>query len=132
VDRERIVYFGESLGSAVALRLAVEHPPAALILRSPFTSLADIGRHHYPLLPVRLLLRDRFASLDRAPQLRSPVLVIAGGGDTIVPIEYTRRLYAAIPGPKALVELPLADHNDDELLAGDEMIHAMLRFVGPL
>jgi len=132
VDRERIVYFGESLGSAVAFRLALEQPPKGLILRSPFTSLADIGRHHYPLLPVRLLLRDRYASLDSAHQLRSPVLVIAGGRDTIVPIEYTRRLYAAIPGPKTLVELPDADHNDGALLTGDEMIHSILRFVGRL
>ena len=132
VDRERIVYFGESLGSAVALRLAVEQPPVALILRSPFTSLADIGRHHYPILPVRLLLRDRFASLDRAHQLRSPVLVIAGGRDTIVPIEYTRRLYAAITAPKTLVELPDADHNDDALLTGDEMMQSIVRFVGTL
>jgi len=81
---------------------------------------------------VRLLLRDRFASLDNAHQLRSPVLVIAGGRDTIVPIEYTRRLYAAIPGPKTLVELPDADHNDGALLTGDEMIQSILRFVGRL
>ena len=131
VDRARLVYFGESLGSAVALRLAVEHPPAALILRSPFTSLTDIGRHHYPWLPVRLLLRDRFASLERAPQLRSPVLVIGGTRDTIVPIEDTRRLYAAIPPPKTLLELPQADHNDDELLAGDEMMRSILTLLEP-
>jgi len=52
------VYFGESLGTVVAVDLAVEHPPAALVLRSPFTSMADVGQHHYPFLPVRLLLRD--------------------------------------------------------------------------
>ena len=132
VDGSRIVYFGESLGSAVALRLAVEHRPAALILRSPFTSLTDIGRHHYPLLPVGLLLRDRFASIDIAHRIQSPVLVIAGDRDSVVPIEYTRRLYAAIVAPKTRVELPGADHNDDELLAGDEMIQSILRFVRPL
>jgi uncharacterized protein len=128
VDPARLVYFGESLGTAIAVRLAVEHPGAALILRSPFASLADVGRYHYPALPVQLLLRDRFASVDRVPLIRSPVLVIAGTRDTIVPIEHTRRLYDAIVAPKAFVEVA-ADHNDAALLAGDEMIEAIVRFV---
>ena len=132
VDGSRIVYFGESLGAAVAVRLAVEHPPAGLILRSPFTSLADIGRHHYPLLPVGLLLRDRFASIDSAHRIHSPVLVIAGDRDRVVPIEHTRRLFAAVVAPKTFVELPGADHNDYELLAGSEMIESIVRFVRPL
>jgi fermentation-respiration switch protein FrsA (DUF1100 family) len=132
VDRSRIVYFGESLGAAVALQLAVEHTPAALILRSPFTSLADVGQHHYPWLPVRLLLRDRFASIARAHQVRCPVLVIAGRRDTIVPIDHTRRLYDAVVAPKTFVELASADHNDYALLAGDEMIESILRFLRPL
>lgn len=129
VDASRIVYFGESLGSAVAVDLAAEHPPAALILRSPFTSLTDVGQHHYPFLPVRLLLRDRFTSLDRIGRIRSPLLVIAGGRDRIVPIEYSRRLYEAAVTPKKLVVLPDADHNDDELLAGEEMVQAIVRFI---
>jgi fermentation-respiration switch protein FrsA (DUF1100 family) len=129
VDRSRIVYFGESLGTAVAVRLAVEHPPAALILRSPFTSLVDVGRYHYPFLPVGLLMRDRFATIDISPRLRCPVLVIAGGRDTVVPIEFTRRLYDAIAAPKTFLELPSADHNDYELLAGEEMIRAIAKFL---
>ncbi len=129
VDRSRIVYFGESLGAAVAVRLAVEQRPAALILRSPFTSMTDVGRQHYPLLPVRLLLRDRFASIDIASRITAPVLVIAGSRDTIVPIEQSRLLYAAIASPKTMVELPDADHNDEALLAGEEMIQAIVRFV---
>lgn len=132
VDASRIVYFGESLGTAVAVRLAVEHPPAALILRSPFTSMADVGQHHYPFLPVRLLLRDRFAAIDRIRRIRVPLLVIAGGRDRIVPIEHSRRLYDAAGGPKTLLVLPDADHNDYELLAGDEMIGAVVDFLQPL
>ena len=129
VDPARVIYYGESLGSGVAIHLAVEHPPAALIVRSPFTSLADVGGHHYPFLPVRLLLRDRFASIDRAGHIRSPVLVIAGDRDSIVPIEYTRRFYDAVASRKTLVEIRGADHNDDQLLAGDEMIQAIVRFL---
>jgi fermentation-respiration switch protein FrsA (DUF1100 family) len=128
VDQTRVVYFGESLGAAVAVRLAVEHPPSALVLRSPFASLALIGQYHYPVLPVRLLLRDRFASLDHAPRLRSPVLVIAGARDGIVPIEHSRRIYDAIVAPKTFVELA-ADHNDEALLDGEEMIRAIVRFL---
>ncbi|MBE3064993.1 MAG: alpha/beta hydrolase [Spirochaetes bacterium] len=132
VDRSRIVYFGESLGTAVAVDLAVEHPPAALVLRSPFTSMRDLGQHHYPFLPVDLLLRDRFAAIDQIQRVRVPLLVIAGGHDRIVPIENTRRLYDAAVAPKTLFVLPDADHNDYELLAGDKMIQAVVRFLQPL
>jgi fermentation-respiration switch protein FrsA (DUF1100 family) len=129
VDGTRISYFGESLGAAVALRLAVEHPPAALVLRSPFASMTLVGQHHYPVLPVGQLLRDRYPSIDRAPQVRAPVLVIAGTADTIIPIDHTHRLFDAIVAPKTLVEID-ADHNDAALLAGDEMIQATVRFLG--
>jgi fermentation-respiration switch protein FrsA (DUF1100 family) len=131
VDQSRLVYFGESLGTAVAVDLAVDHPPAALILRSPFTSMTDLGRHHYPFLPVRFLLRDRFAAIDQIGQVRAPLLVIAGGRDRIVPIENSRRLYDAATAPKELLVLPDADHNDHELLAGDEMIQTIVRFLKP-
>ncbi len=129
VDRSRVVYFGESLGAAVAVDLASEYPPAALVLRSPFTSLGDVGRYHYPMLPVRFLLRDRFPSLDRIRRIASPVLVIAGDRDRIVPIDQSRRLYEAATAPKALLVVAGADHNDVELLAGDEMIGAIVRFI---
>lgn len=128
VDPTRVAYFGESLGGAVALRLAVEHPPAALILRSPFASLTLIGQHHYPVLPVALLLRDRFPSLDLAPRNQCPVLVIAGTRDGIIPLEHTRLLYNAIVAPKTFVEID-ADHNDAALLDGKEMTDAMVGFV---
>lgn len=131
VDRSRIVYFGESLGTAVAVDLAVEHPPAALVLRSPFTSMRELGQHHYPFLPVGLLLRDRFAAIDQIQRVRVPLLVIAGGHDRIVPIDNSRRLYDAAVAPKTLFVLPDADHNDYELLAGDQMIQAVIRFLQP-
>jgi fermentation-respiration switch protein FrsA (DUF1100 family) len=132
VDASRLVYLGESRGAAVAIDLAVAHPPAALLLRSPFTSMADVGQHHYPFLPVRLLLRDRFPSIDRIHLVRSPLLVLAGARDRIVPIQQSRRLYTAAPDPKTIVIVPEADHNDYELLAGDEMIRAITRFLQPL
>jgi fermentation-respiration switch protein FrsA (DUF1100 family) len=129
VDPARLVYFGESLGAAVAVQLAVERPPMALVLRSPFTSLADIGRIHYPFLPVRLLLRDRYASIEQVGGLRCPVLVLAGAGDGIVPWKQSRRLAEAIPEPKRLVLIPSADHNNLELLAGQRVIGEVARFV---
>jgi fermentation-respiration switch protein FrsA (DUF1100 family) len=129
VDSTRIAYFGESLGTAVAVRLAVEQRPSALILRSPFTSMADLARYHYSVLPSRLLLRDRYSTIDRIRDVRVPLLVIAGGRDSIVPIEYSQRLYDVAADPKTLVVLPDADHNDMELLAGAEMISAIVRFL---
>jgi hypothetical protein len=94
--------------------------------------MADIGQHHYRFLPVRLLLRDRFAAIDKIQRIRVPLLVIAGGHDRIIPIENSRRLYDAAVAPKTLLVIPDADHNDDALLAGDEMIEAVVRLLHPL
>jgi fermentation-respiration switch protein FrsA (DUF1100 family) len=132
VDPRRIVFLGESLGAAVALRLATERPPLALVLRSPFSSLADIGRHHYPYLPVRLLLRDRYPSLDRARTVSSPTLVIAGDSDSIIPLEHSKRLYEALRADKRLVVIAGADHNDESLFVGRELIDSVLGFVAML
>jgi uncharacterized protein len=129
VDPRRVVYFGESLGAAVAVRLAVERPPAALVLRSPFASLAEVGRHHYPLLPVSLLLRDRHDSAARVGRLTAPLLVVAGDRDRIVPAAHSRRLFAAAPQPKRLVVLDGADHNDHELLAGPRLVGELRAFL---
>ena len=129
VGHDRVVYFGESLGTAVATRLAVEHAPAALILRSPFTSMADVGQFHYPILPVRWLLRDRFAPIEAIGRVAAPVLVVAGDQDSIVPLEQSRRLFEQAAEPKELVVVKGADHNDHQLLAGDEVVRAVVGFL---
>lgn len=122
IDTTRIIYFGESLGAAVAIRLATEVQPHALVLRSPFTSLTEVGGHHYPFLPVKLMLRDRYPSIDRVALLTCPVLVIAGDRDSIIPVEQSKRIYEAITAPKELVIIPGADHNDEALFDVSQVI----------
>ena len=127
-----VCYFGESLGAAVAVELATESPPAALILRSPFTSLADVAGVHYPFLPVGVLLRDRYPSLERISSIDAPLLVIAGSADSIVPVEQSEAIYRAASRPERLVVIDGADHNDFELLAGTDLVNATSEFLGRL
>ncbi|MDG5485591.1 alpha/beta hydrolase [Mycolicibacterium gadium] len=126
---ETVVYFGESLGGAVAVGLAAERPPAALILRSPFTSLPDVGAMHYPWLPVRWLLMDRYPSIDRIGSVHVPVMVIAGDRDDIVPEALSRRLYDAAHEPKRYVLVPGAGHNDPEMSDGRQMLTEIQGFL---
>ncbi len=128
-DVDRIVYFGESLGAAVVVRLALEVSPAALVLRSPFTSLTDVGRLHYPFLPVGALLTERYPSISRIARVAAPLLVIAGDRDTLVPATLSRRLYDAAHEPKRFLVVPGADHNSVDLLDGPVMIDAVVRFL---
>jgi len=125
VPAQRLIYFGESLGAAVATRLAAEHPPGGLVLRSPFIDLAGVGSRHYPLLPVRLLLRDRFPVTELIGQVRAPTAVIYGSADTIVPPEQSAAVAAAAGGPVRVVEVVGADHNDAALLEGNELVAAV-------
>jgi pimeloyl-ACP methyl ester carboxylesterase len=126
VAPERLIYFGESLGAAVATRLAAEHPPAGLVLRSPFTDLAAVGARHYPLLPVHLLLRDRFPVTKLISQIRVPTAVVYGSADAIVPPEQSVAVAAAAGGPVRRVEIAGADHNDAALLESNELVAAVV------
>ncbi len=125
VDPGRLVLFGESLGGAVATRLAVERPVAALVLRSPFTSLADIAAVHYPVLPARALLRDRFPVRDTIASVPVPVVVVLGPEDTIVPAAQSRAVADAAGAP--VVEVPDAGHNDAALGHGPAIVEAVVR-----
>jgi fermentation-respiration switch protein FrsA (DUF1100 family) len=132
VDQRKIAYFGESLGAGVAVRLTADDPPVALVLRSPFTSLADIAAVHYRLIPASLLLRDRYPTIDLIPGIGVPVLVIAGSDDTLVPLEQSRRVFEVANEPKRLVIIDGAGHNDLALLAGEEMMSEIAAFLGAL
>ena len=129
VNPQRIVYFGESLGAAVATGLASEEPPAALVLRSPFPSLVDVAQVHYPFLPVSLLLRDRFAVADSVSGVSAPVMVIIGTEDDIVPPALSREAFEAATEPKTMLTISGAGHNDSELLAGQELIEGISGFL---
>jgi fermentation-respiration switch protein FrsA (DUF1100 family) len=129
VDSERIVYFGESLGAALAIATAVQDPPAALILRSPFTSLPDVASAHIPFLPMTFLLRDHYLNEEAIRDLDVPTLVIAGSGDRTVPLEQSERVFQAAGGTKSIVVIPGADHNDAQLASGPQMLDPVVEFI---
>jgi fermentation-respiration switch protein FrsA (DUF1100 family) len=121
-----IVYYGESLGAAVVTGLAVRHPPAALALRSPFVDLPSAGQEHYPGLPVRLMLRDRFPVADRLARVAVPTLIVYGTADSIVPAGQSRTVAERAAGPVRVVVVEGADHNDAALLTGPQLIDAVV------
>jgi uncharacterized protein len=129
--QDRLVYFGDSLGGALVAGLAVEHPPAGLVFRSPFTELADTAAEHYPFLPVRLLLKDRLPVVEHVRRVRVPTVVVYGSADSIVPPEQSRAVAEAAAGPVTVVEIPGADHNDPVLLAGSRVVGAVVGLVSP-
>lgn len=124
-----IVYLGESLGAAVATGLAAEVRPDALVLASPFTSLADVGRFHYPwALP--LLMRDRYPSLERfeGGDLDGvPVLVLAGSADQVVPVAQSRAIADAAGAE--LYEVAGADHNEPAIRSDPEVLDRIAAFI---
>jgi pimeloyl-ACP methyl ester carboxylesterase len=112
IDASRIVLVGRSLGSGVATYVAAERAVAGVVLISPYDSITDVASRHYPWLPIGLLLRHPFDSHSRAARIHTPLLAIVGGRDTIIPSSHSRRLYEAWAGPKRLIDIPAADHND--------------------
>ncbi len=108
------------MGAAVAVQLALETEVRALVLESAFTSIPDVGRVHYPLLPVTRLLRTRYDSLEKIPEIAVPVLILHGTRDRTIPLEHGRRLYEAAKGSKRFFPIDGAGHNDTFIVGGDE------------
>jgi pimeloyl-ACP methyl ester carboxylesterase len=109
-----VVILGESIGTGVASATAAAHPDriSALLLLTPFDSLANVAQHHYPLLPVRWILRDQYPSATWLKKYQGPVAVILAANDSIVPAKFGQSLFDAYSGPKKLIIADQADHND--------------------
>jgi uncharacterized protein len=112
IGPDRIVLWGESLGSGVAVYLAATRPVAALVLEAPFTSVTACARRRYAFVPVALLLRDRFDSMSRIARVTAPLLVLHGERDRVVPVRHSRALLAAATASKEGWFCPQANHVD--------------------
>jgi uncharacterized protein len=122
----RLVIYGESLGSGVAVLLAAEREVASLILEAPFTSVAEVAQYHYSFMPASALVRDRFDSLARIGNVKAPILVLHGQRDRVVPLRFGRVLFNAAPEPK---ELWLAREAGHENLIRYGAFEAVLDFL---
>lgn len=127
VAESEVVYFGESLGTGVVSALATEHPPAAMVLRSPFTDLPAVAQRRLPFLPVRALMKDRFPVEQHVSGLDVEMTVVLGAADSIVPPDQSRAVARA--GGAELVEVDGAGHNDRVMFDGDQLIAAVLDLV---
>lgn len=109
---DRIVLWGFSLGSAVAVALGAEHEIGKVILEAPFSSIADVAASAFPIFPVRWLLRDPFRSDLRIERIKAPLLMMHGERDTVISIAFGERLFALAHEPKQIVRFPEGGHND--------------------
>ncbi len=121
----KIIIYGESIGTAVAVQMATEHKIAALILQSPFTSMTATASNKYPWLPVSLLIKDRYDSLSKIANINVPLLLFHGEKDTLVPTTFGKGLFAKANEPKQAIYFPETNHNDFDL---QKLTNAILEF----
>jgi fermentation-respiration switch protein FrsA (DUF1100 family) len=131
VPAKRIVLFGESLGTGVAVALAATREVAAIVLDAPFTSIADVGAAAYPFVPVRWALKDRFRSDMRIGKVTAPLLVLHGEDDRVVPVRFGERLFALAREPKRFVRFPRGGHVDLDDHGAPRAIKAFLASLPP-
>lgn len=132
IGPERMIVYGESLGTAVAVQMAVDHGCAALVLEAPFTSIGAVAQSRYWMFPVRQLVLDRFDSLAKIARLRAPLFVMHGERDRVVPIRFGRALFEAAPEPKEARWFPDGTHVNFDDLGGPASVLQFLRRQGVL
>ena len=128
VDSNRIVYFGHSLGAAVAIELAVSRPPAGMALIAPFSSIRDMAKLALPLPFAGWVVRNHYNSVALIPRVHAPLVILHGELDDMVPHSQGVKLFEAANHPKRFVTLPDASHNNAHHVAADVMAQALLEF----
>ena len=130
VDPEKIIYFGRSLGCAVAAEMAIKYPPRALICESGFTSVSAMTKSVYPFLPgLQLLVTTKYDTLSKIARVDAPVMVLHGDRDEIVPFAMSRELFDAAKGPKSFYAIEGAGHNDTYHVGGPPYFEALGEFI---
>ena len=124
-----IIIYGESLGTNVAVQVASKQRAAGLILDAPYTSMIDLARVHYPQIPLRWLMTDRYDTMRDIGKVTMPLLIIQGGKDDIVPPELGKAVFAAANEPKQIAVFPEADHTEHYKYGSYDLIFRWVREV---
>lgn len=131
VEPASIILYGESLGSGVAARIAAERPAGGLVLDAPYTSIVDVAAQHYPYLPVRLFLTDRYETTKYIGQVRAPLLILHGERDGVIPVAMGRELFRLANEPKRLATFANGGHSD-LYLNGNGALEALEAWIAEL
>ena len=129
VEPNKLTIFGRSLGAAVAVEMATRVQSLAVILETPFTSVRDVARDKLPFLPIGPLLKTRYNVVEKIRKLRSPLLVLHGDRDEVVPFRHGQRVFDAAPQPKWFYAVAGAGHNDTYLVGGDPYFAALRQHI---
>ncbi|MFQ5903297.1 MAG: alpha/beta hydrolase [Candidatus Binatia bacterium] len=129
VDQKRMVFFGRSLGAAVAAELATRENCLALILETPFASIREMARVAFPLLPIGPLLRTRYDVVEKIQRVKAPLLVLHGDRDDVIPFAQGKKVFEAAPEPKEFYTIRGAHHNDTFIVGGDAYLAALKDFI---
>lgn len=129
IDSKRIVFFGRSLGAAVAAELAARQECLALILETPFSSIREMARVAFPFLPVANLLRTRYDVEEKVARTKAPLLVMHGDRDEVVPFAQGKKVFEAAPPPKEFYVIRGARHNDTYVVGGEAYFAVFKDFI---
>ncbi len=127
VSAEQIVLYGESLGSGVAVQVAAEKDVRGVILDAPYTSIVEVAKIHFPYLPARIFMWDRYQTMKFINRVTAPVLVIHGEADMVIPVAMGKAVAEAAGGPSEIKTFPHAGHSDHDQYGSFEAVLDWLR-----
>ena len=128
---DQLVFYGESIGSGVAVQMAVEFQPRRLVLEAPFTSAVAVAKTAYAFLPVDMMMLDRFESIDKIEKVKTSLLVIHGTDDRVVPYELGKKLFEAAKHPKEFVTVEKGGHSNlYDFKVGEKVVEWLQRMPG--